>query len=383
MSEDRRIERFGLSAWKAMHDLVRELMARKPGSHLVEGSLREIDVHVALPLSGSADDQRRFAGRLAGALERTLDEAVQHAAAFRPGHAYCHRCRSPECEHSVPPSSRDVFAGYAPTGLPRWRDFAQFCLDRRHPEVDRLFDRPPALVTLVQDRDELHGGLLRAFDDGRYELLGQVIAGYFPAGTNGNGRGVVALTVQAATSRALHGRRRVGLNLLGRAPDGGALESLWQEGRDLPWRRAVRWAQTALRTLDRTPRGRGAAGREALERRVEGILRGLARRLDSDSTSRSRRTRHAERRHASGERPTRKAVDDARRADLASFLVDERAGTLVVLGERGRTHFFTDGGQHVSSVRYSRDALARKTRLGIWRPGTPEQLETFRKKLPD
>ena len=53
-----------------------------------------------------------------------------HAAVFRPGHAYCHRCKGAMCEHSEPPSSRHVFVGYAPTGAPRWTDFAQWCLDR-------------------------------------------------------------------------------------------------------------------------------------------------------------------------------------------------------------------------------------------------------------
>jgi hypothetical protein len=39
-----------------------------------------------------------------------------------------------------------------------------------------------------------------------------------------------------------------------------------------------------------------------------------------------------------------------------------------VLGERGRTHFFGPDGRLVSSVRYSRDAIERKRRQGLWRP---------------
>ena len=71
-------------------------------------------------------------------------DAVQQAVAFRPGHAYCHRCESVACEHSRPGSSRQVFVGYTPTGLPRWEDFAQQCLERKHPQVDRLYDDPPS-----------------------------------------------------------------------------------------------------------------------------------------------------------------------------------------------------------------------------------------------
>ena len=116
--------------------------------------------------------------------------------------------------------------------------------------------------------------------------------------------------------------------------------------------------------------------------RVERILQGLARRLERDQRSRKRRTRHAEARHESGRRPTRKALDDARTAGEGELLFDERSGTLVVLGERGRTHFFTPQGRLVSSVRYSRDAVERKLKLGMWRPATREQAEQLRRTLP-
>src|SRR6185503_17313323 len=102
---------------------------------------------------------------------------------FRPGPAYCHRCRSAECDHSRPPSARHVFVGYRPTGAPRWEDFAQHCLDLRHPEVDRLFDDPPAFVTLVHDAGALRAGIVDAFAGESYELLGQLTAGFFPVRT--------------------------------------------------------------------------------------------------------------------------------------------------------------------------------------------------------
>jgi hypothetical protein len=120
-----------------------------------------------------------------------------------------------------------------------------------------------------------------------------------------------------------------------------------------------------------------------LQRRVAGIMRGLARRLERDQRSRLRRTRHAERRHNSGERPTRKAIDDARSASDESFMVDEKAGTIVVLGDRGRTHFFTPAGQLVSSVRYSKDAIARKIKHERWRGARAEERETLRKNVAD
>lgn len=375
-------------AWDVLHRMVRELLARKPGGHLVESQLHQLDLRLPLALRGSEAEPAAFGRLLAETIDQILDDAVQHAAAFRPGRTFCHRCEGSDCEHSAPPSSRHVFTGYAPTGLPRWEDFSQVCLDRKHPEVDRLFARPPALLTLIHDKDELHGGMLDVFDNGLYELAGQVTAGFFPVQARAeDGRGVLALTVQAAISRSKRGGLRVGLNLLGKTPSGGELDELWDQRGGVPWRTAVRWAQTALQTLDGPVRRRGGRRRdippEVLQGRVQGIMRGMARRLERDQRSRSRRTRHAEERHSSGTRPTRKAVDDARAAGDESFMVDERSGVVVVLGDRGRTHFFTAEGRLVSSVRYSREAIARKIKLERWREATADERETLRKQVAD
>jgi hypothetical protein len=372
------VETLGEVAWDALRRMVREQLARKPGGHLIEADLERVELHLSLVLRGADEDPQLFAAELVRSIDRILDDAVQHTAAFRPGHAWCHRCERADCEHSRPPSGRHVFIGYAPTGMPRWEDFAQFALDRKHPEVDRLYHQPPAFLTLVQDKGELHGGILQAFRDESYELLGQVIAGFYsvPARLE-EGRGVLALTVQAAASRPGRGSQRVGLNLIGRTPAGESLDLLWERQDELPWRRAVRWAQSALGTLDRSRPTRG------LQQRVDGILRGLARRLERDHRSRGRRTRHAEQRHTSGERPTRKAIDDARVASADRVKVDEARGTIVVLGERGRTHFFTTGGRLVSSVRYGKDAIARKIKQDRWRPATADEAETLREHLAD
>ena len=390
MSERREdgVEALGHAAWDVIRRMTRELLARKPGGHLVEANLERLDLRLALVLQGDGAGPGPFAERLARAIDQVLDDAIQHAAAFRPGHAFCHRCESSTCEHSAPPSCRQIFAGYGVTGLPRWEDFAQHCLQRKHPEVDRLYDDPPALVTLVQERSALQRGLLPAYRRNRCEIAGQVVAGFYPVhARNEDGRGVVALTLQAAVSRNDRGAVRVGLNLLGRTPAGEPLDTLWDRRDDLPWRRAVRWAQSALQTLDDGRSRRGLRRRsippEALYGRIEGIMRGLARRLERDQRSRSRRTRHAERRHSSGTRPTRKALEDARSAGDESFMVDERSGALVVLGDRGRTHFFAEDGQLVSSVRYSRDAIARKIRIERWRRASADEREVLRRQVSD
>jgi hypothetical protein len=369
---------------QALQRLVRSRIARKSGGHLLDLSSRPLDLPLRLrldpPLDGSA-----FSGQLLESIDGWIDDAISRAAAFRPGHAWCHRCASVACEHSRPATSRLVFAGYTATGLPCWEDFAQFCLDRKHPEVDRLYRDPPAFLTVVQGRDEISGRMLEAFEDGSYELLGQLLAGFFYVHARSDaGRGVLALTIQVAASRGRSGDRRLGLNLLGCAPSGAELESLWDGRNDLPWRKGIRWAQAALLTLaPQNGRRPSALRRAELEHRVHGILQGLARRLEQHRRATGRRTRHAEERHDSGQRPTRKAIDDARRLAVDSLFVDERAGTLVVLGERGRTHFFTADGRLVSSVRYTREAIERKLRTRLWRPASDALRLQFRSQLPD
>ena len=370
-------------AIEAIEQLTRELLSRRPGAHLIEHQIDELVLEVGLSLRQG--DRKDKAATLRRQIEELLDDAVQHAAVFRPGHAYCHRCSSAECEHSEPLSGRQVFTGYAPTGAPVWVDFAQWCLDRRHPEVDRLYEDPPAFFALVHTADELHRGLLHAFDERKYALLGQVTAGFFsvPAYAH-EGRGVVALSIQAAMSRTRRGRPRVGLNLLARGPGGNGLETVWERQDDLPWRRPVRWAQAAVATLGSTlarARRRDERVQAELEARVGGILQGLARRLERDDRSRSRRTRHAEQRHRSGRRPTRKAIEDARAAPDDAFMHDERSGAVVVLGDRGRTHFFGPEGKLVSSVRYSKDAIARKVKQERWQPATAQQRNLLRRAL--
>ena len=375
-----RVEALGGVAWDSLQEMVRELVARKPGGHLIESNLRSLDLRLPLAAPGDHDDSERFILELTAGIDRELDDAIGRAAAFKPGHAFCFRCQVASCDHSLPPSCRHVLVGYAPTGAPRWLDLAQHCLDLRHPQVDRLYLNPPAFLTLVQDKMAVQGRVIQAFQEGPCEVVGQVTAGFFRVhATAVEGRGVVALTAQVAASRSRRGRT-LGLNLLGRAPSGEDLATLWDRHDELPWRKSVQWAQSALQTLSSPGRGKRTSA-AVIDQRVAGILRGLASRLERDQRARSRRTRHAAERHESGERPTRKAVDDARSVRSDSCLVDERSDTFVVIGERGRTHFFTAEGQHVSSVRYSRDAITRKVKLAHWRLASDDERDAFRQRL--
>jgi len=376
--------RQGILAWQAIERLARDILRGRPGAHLLEGRLPVLDVRVPLSLQGRPGDAEAFAASLAEEIERQIDDAIEEQAAFQPGHAWCHRCEAAACEHSRPPSSRHVFLGYAPAGAPRWMEFAQYAMEARLAGFERLYAEPPAFLTVQMDRSDLYGPLLPAFRSAGRDLLGQVIAGFFPVPSRaGEGRGVVALTFQAAARVTPEGRRRIGLNILGTSPAGDDLSLLWERQDDLPWRRSVRWAQAALMTAarDARPPRRGPAegplNDPALERRVLGILQGLARRLEQDRRGSGRRTAHAGERHEQGTRPTRKAIDDIREARSDAFLRDERSGAVVVLGDRGRTHFFTPEGRLMSSVRYSREAIDRKRRAGLWRDlAAPEARRT-------
>ncbi|HEX4823539.1 MAG TPA: hypothetical protein VFV19_04475 [Candidatus Polarisedimenticolaceae bacterium] len=370
--EDRSLA-LGEIAWDVLHRLVRERLSRKAGAHLIEGAIDRITLEVALPLRGLPAPGEAFARALVDQIDRILDAAIQHAASFRPGHAFCHRCGVTPCEHSAAPSHRHVFAGYTPTGAPRWEDFAQLCLDLRHPEVDRLYADPPAFVSLVRSGAELNAALLDAFRGAAgYELMGQVAAGFFPVRTrDGEGRGVLALTFQIGRSQ------RFGLNVLGRTPQGEPLDLLWERQDLIPWKGAVSWAQAALQTLDRGRRRKD----EEVRARIDGILRGLERRLAHERRASGRRTRHAAEHHAKGRRPTKMAIEDARGARPEDVMVDERHGTLVVAGERGRMHFYTRDGKLVSSVRYSKDAIERKRKLGIWRDASADEAAALASRI--
>ena len=345
-----------------MAGLVRAILSRKPGGHLIEPALKDVVLDLAVSMNDAEDSASRFSEDLIRHIDRILDDAIQHVAMFRPGRTFCHRCGGPECEHAEPPSSRHVFVGYGPTGTPVWKDFAQLCLEERHEQVDRLYDDKPAFLTLVREPEALRRDLLPAFQARGYRLHGQVSAGFYTVpGKVTDGRAVLALTFQVASASGSGGRKRFGLNILGRTPEEGPF----------PWQGTVRWTQSALATL-----GRGK--QDGLDRRIEGILGGLARRLQQEQRSRGRRTRHAEARHDSGERPTRKALEDLHAAGKDDFFLDERNGTLVVLGQRGRTHFFAADGRLVSSVRYSRDGIEGKLKNGLWRKAAGPEIDTVR-----
>lgn len=395
MSHDPRLRR----ALEALSAVVRERLERHPLGHLEStagsGPDRRLELRLTVPLDPTRIDESSLDASTR-ALEDEVDALLSHRAIVRPGRVYCLRCTSSDCEHSLPTSSRQVFAGYGPSGLPQFVDFAQWLLERKHPDLDRLYARPSRLVVDVVDEDELTDELLPEFADRRndFRIHGQVVAGWFTVpGKNGT-PGVVALGLQVVSSArprpkgrgAGQGRRsarppkrRLGLNIVAQGPEGEPLDELYARLEGNPWASVVGWTQRVLDTIERSAQAKKTDPAH-LSRRIHGALRSVARRLEQGERQRTRRTGHAEKRHHEGDRPTRMAQRDLTRARPESVLFDLRRETFVVLGERGRAHVWNGEGKLVTSIRYSGDSIERKKRQQIWRPATAEEIALLRKQ---
>ncbi|MDA8018216.1 MAG: hypothetical protein MPN21_12285 [Thermoanaerobaculia bacterium] len=404
--------------------LVRSEVARHPQGHLLATSRAELELSLRVPIAADATvdstSLRASADDLRAEARQEIAALLLERTAFRPGHVISLRQGSSVGEDTAPPDARYVFAGWSPSGVPRFLDFAQLLLERQHEEQHRLYQKPPGLLTFYQDREDLRRELLPAFASseptldggetaaavGAIEIHGQTVAGWFRVPRTDGNEAVLALTLQAV-SVGVPGRtaRRYDLNVLGTGPDGEPLSEVVArlEGAP-PWKAATDWAQKALRSLghgrgenqrrsrrknsDRKkgdPKKVDGGRREGIEtkneERIRGILGGLARRLEQRHRARRRRTVHAQERHDSGDRPTRMALRDLARAGVDEVFVDQRRDTMVVVGERGRAHVFNGLGKLVTSIRYTPESIERKRRQDIWRPASPNEVQRLRKTV--
>ncbi|HMB54566.1 MAG TPA: hypothetical protein VKU40_14715 [Thermoanaerobaculia bacterium] len=204
----------------------------------------------------------------------------------------------------------------------------------------------------------------------------------------------VAVCFQVVSTRPQGVPRRYGVNLIGRGPDGEPLENVYDRLGELPWSAALRWAQDAVESVGRTAKGKakkggkkggGAKGGGAkggggkhVERRLHGILDGLARRLEKKRRADDRKTGHAKQRHQQGDRPTHMALADLAKAGNDDVLVDRRQETLVVLGDKGRAHVFNPQGKLVTSIRYAPEAIERRKKKDQWRPASADEVAALK-----
>jgi len=370
----------------ALRLLAKELHRRlrqHPSAHLLNGGGESVELRLRIPTL----DRRGWVERAREATSESIDDALGrlliHRSVFRPGLIYCLRCGSTHCDHAAPTRSTEVFAGYSPSGVPRYLDLGQWLLERQDPRVDHLYRRPPGLVAHIASGTDLTQDLLPAFRDADsgYHIHGQVTAGWYQFPTNAGLTDSVALTFQLVSTQPNKGRRRFGLNLIGKGPEDEPLENLFDRIGEIPWQSATRWTQQILRDVERAAARSPGPTDEQVEKRLSGLLSGFARRLEHQRRSRDRKTRHAQKRHREQERPTRKAFADLEQARNDRILVDTRRDTLIVLGERGRAHVFNQSGRLVTSIRYSPDSIERRRERGLWRPATDDQIGALKKRV--
>jgi len=346
----------------------------------------DLVVTLSTGLGGSGD--RGSARWLLEGLREHVGEAIRGATAFHQGHVYCFFTDQPRSPYSSPPHGVDVFAGYTANGKPAWIGFANLCLAQQEPRVDRIYADTPHVIALVQRQDALTGGLLPGFGRGSlaWHLHGQVACGLIPRDLDLKNRTGerVALTLQIIETRQRAGRGRLQLNVIGLSPlaIAEAAASAAPSSPAEAFRRLIRATREKVDALGRraalaTRRG----GTFELAAHVDALLNRLRSDLLRVFKSRDHRTRHAEERHESGERPTGLALSDSLEAGQGRFLRDERRDTVVVLGPKQRVHVFSRVGRHVTSLELLPQEVARRVDSGRWSPLEPHAVGIFQHML--
>jgi hypothetical protein len=320
-------------------------------------------------------------------IQRAVDRHCDRAASLPIGRVYCHWCRSFFCEHSEPPEPRSVFGGYTPTGQPTWPEFVSVLLEKRHPQVDTIFQESSAPLTIVQSGEELSRKQLPIYGkrSPSYKILGQVCLGYlsFPGqlrlpSSSDTPRSPLAITFQVVKTKRSTGS--LVLNILGTLPDGTPAFQAFEESSDarlldalLSTRRGLE--ELSLRTVSRNKRHMDR------RRRVLEILKQLAKSLDRIFRQRQRRTQHSQDRHRNRQRPASTASKDALQASPEAIYRDVEKNTWVVLGPKNRVHIFNDKGLHVTSVIYPGETVRQRTSGGKWRIPDAGEKAAFQEAL--
>jgi hypothetical protein len=371
-----------LEALKLLVEEIRRAVDRHPAGHALAGQEELVQLRLALPTELRDGNLEQPTLKALQSIQAELQRILTRKAMLQPGRVFCLRCQQSRCEHAAPTDPRTIFAGFGPTGTPRFLDFGQWLIERRDPRVDLLYEAGSALLTCTALERDLTKELLPPFRDheGGYRVHGQVVAGWYWVPDPSGSDQALAMTFQVVSVRPRGGRRQLELNVLGVGPQGEALERLYQRLGRIPWAPSVRWAQSVLEQMEKSLQDRRHPP-GSFQRRLEGLLGGLARRLEQGQRAQQRRTHHAELHHLEGERPTRMALADLARAREEHFLFDTRRQTVIVLGERGRAHAFNLEGKLVTSVRYGAGAIERRRKFGLWRPASASEIVALKTRI--
>jgi hypothetical protein len=360
------------------------MLRERSGGRIAPGEIERVAASLRIEVGGKdlRKRMRQQARELLEGLASEIDEIAKNRLAFRAGHVYCYWCESATCEHSVPESPCDVFLGYHPTGRPRWSEFASLCLSRGDDRTAELFRSRPGVFAVVLGAEELKEEQLPAFGQSSrvYNLLGQVCAGHFLArARRGETPPRLALTAQFVECRTRSGGIGVEVNLIvgGPAPSGDL--SLFTERDSEILGDLVRKARERL--LAGIRRSGGSRAVRISDETVAPVLSWFARGIEHIYRQQGRRTKHAQQRAEDVRRPTQKALEEAMRVHPERLQMDDKNGTYIVLGARGRVHVYADDGLHVTSLSLQPDAIQRRIATGRWRPASREEWTRFREVL--
>lgn len=306
-----------------------------------------------------------------------VEDRTARVGAFVPGHVYCYRCHSSQCEHSQPPEPGTVFEGYGTTGVPQWKELGQVLLDLREERVHQIYARPPAVVARVMTGKSLKADQLPSFGRASktYSLLGQVVAGYFLLPEEERmSADRCAMTFQFVETRRARSAPALHVNLVATLPDGADLAGLFATGWASWVDRAYRVAARTVLRMQQQLAERDGAGQPstgAILGRIPRVMSQLAASLDRGYRQAERRTPHVEQRRRV--RPVQNAVEDTKAARPEQILHDEKTGRIVVCGGHGRFHVFTPDGKHLTTFQGGPDTVAFRLRTERWRPMTEEE----------
>lgn len=306
---------------------------------------------------------------------RLATECLSEHEAFRHRHVYCYACSTGNCEHSRPREPGHVFAGYEPTGQPRWQELFRFFLDIGDARTDRLFANRPQVLARVIGRRRLTAQQLVSFgrNSYHYRVVGQVVAGYMHVDALR-----AALTVQLVETadRAMH------MQLI--MPDAlrEALANAPEDKRSAFHRmhEALREARQDITSLGRLwQQAKGRDAKAKLRDKAFRTLRHLAHSLERKGRQHHRRTVHAEVR-ARQKRPVHKAYDDLTAAGSDSLYRDQLRSSIIVSGKGGRVHVFSEQGKLVTSLLLSNEELEKRRRRGRYVALEPSEAMQFKQQ---
>jgi hypothetical protein len=363
-------EHHATTAIRALSALARGLLEVEGVDFLSQPRFMEIRVKVPLDLDRDAK------GSAAGAVEQILtrvQEVREHDRALVPGAVYCYFSESAQAETSRPVEIRHVFDGYSSTGRPSFTDFVTMAIERKDPDIDALLAGDDVVLTHVTMGRVLRTAQLAEFGKSSpvYNILGQVDAGLFPLmGSNKK----AAFSFQLLRGTTLEGKPRLRVHPVGAAD---VLDLADPQVATILGRFQRRLDEESLRLAGKQ------AGGEAVDEEefVVPMLQELARQIRGRARRLGRRTRHADDRSAEGQRPTAKAWEDAEQADDEHIVMDDREGTVVVLGPKGRVHVFTPDARHVTSLVMQGAAIGKRRQAHRWRAAEPSERGEFRIQL--